>query len=262
MDLGLAGKAALVTGASKGIGLRTASRLAAEGCRLGLCARNPADLDQAAGELRGHGAQVAVQAADVTDPDQAARFVAHCAAELGGIDILVNNVGGSTGGNLFEATDDDWRQTFELNVFQVVRMIRLAAPPMRLRGGGSIVNIASISGWQAPLAGSAQYGAAKAALIFMTERLALELVHDGIRVNTVSPGSIAWEGGSWAEWGREFPEAYSAYVRDGFPMGRLGTPEEVADAIAFIASPAAAWINGRHIAVDGLEQPVPAERPW
>ena len=262
MDLGLKDKVALVTGASQGIGLRIARRLTAEGCALGVCARTAQDLERAAAELRAGGARVAARPADITDPAQAQAFVAACAAELGGIDILINNVGGAAGGNLLEASDEDWRQTFELNVFQVVRMIRLAVPHMRARGGGAIVNVASISGWVGALAGSAQYGAAKAAQIFMTERLALELVHDHIRVNVVSPGSIAWEGGSWGDWGKEEPEGYAAYVRDGFPMGRLGTPEEVADVIAFVASPAAHWINGRHIPVDGLEQPVPSERVW
>jgi NAD(P)-dependent dehydrogenase (short-subunit alcohol dehydrogenase family) len=262
MDLGLKDKVALVTGASQGIGLRTARRLAAEGCALGLCARTAPDMQQAAAELRGAGARVSAHAADVTDPAQAQAFVEQCAAELGGIDILINNVGGAEGGNLLEASDADWRRTFELNVFQVVRMIRLVVPHMRARGGGSIVNIASISGWVVALAGNAQYGSAKAAQIFLTERAALELVHAGIRVNVVSPGSIVWEGSSWGSWAKDEPEAYAAYVRDGFPMGRLGAPEEVADVIAFVASPAAHWINGRHIPVDGLEQPVPSERVW
>jgi 3-oxoacyl-[acyl-carrier protein] reductase len=143
-------------------------------------------------------------------------------------------------------------------------MIRLAVPHLRQRGGGAIVNVASISGWHAQLAGTAQYGASKAAAIFMTERLALELVHDHIRVNIVSPGSIIWEDGSWDRFRQEHPQSFAAYVRDGFPMGRLGKPEEVADVIVFLASPRAHWINGRHIPVDGLEQPTPVQefRPW
>jgi 3-oxoacyl-[acyl-carrier protein] reductase len=264
MDLELNGKVALITGGSRGIGLRTARRLADEGCHLGICGRNLDDLDRAADELRDKGLRVVAVQADVTEPVQAARFVDQCAAELGQIDILVNNVGGASGSNLMEATDEDWRMTFELNVFQIVRMTRLAVLHMRQRGGGGIVNVASISGWQPQLAGTAQYGASKAALIFMTERLALELVHDGIRVNTVSPSSIIWEGGNWDRRRQQQPESFAAYVRDGFPMGRLGKPEEVADVIAFLVSPRAHWINGRHIPVDGLEQPTPLQeyRPW
>jgi 3-oxoacyl-[acyl-carrier protein] reductase len=264
MDLGLEGKVALVTGGSKGIGLRAARVLASEGCNLGLCARGGDELAEAAAELREMGVNVCAVEADVTDAQDAARFVGQCAAELGRVDILINNAGGAFGGNLMEATDDDWRQTFELNLFQIVRMIRLAVPHMRQQGGGAVVNIASISGWHVQLAGTGQYGASKAALIFLTERFALELVHDHIRVNTVSPGSIIWEGGGWDDFRQGHPESFEDYVREGFPMGRLGHPEEVANVVAFLVSPVANWINGRHIPVDGLEQPTSVRefRPW
>ena len=264
MDLGLKGKVALITGGSRGIGLRTARLFAAEGCNVAICGREAEALGAAAAELRQQGVQVAEIQGDVTDATEAAQVVEQCVAELGGIDMLINNVGGATGGTLFEATDEDWQNTFELNVFQIIRMIRLAAPHMRARGGGAIVNIASISGWEEQLVGTAQYGASKAAQIFLTERLALELVHDNIRVNTVSPGSIVWEDGSWDRFRQRDPQSYANYVSDGFPMGRLGKPEEVADVIVFMASPRANWVNGRHIPVDGLEQPVPVRerRPW
>lgn len=264
MDLELQGKVVLITGGSRGIGLRTARRFAEEGCHCAICGRDPAPLAAAAEELRQKGIEVAAIQVDVTQPAAAAQVVEQCVATLGGIDILVNNVGGATGGSLLQATDEDWQRTFELNVFQIVRMIRLAVPHLRQRGGGAIINVASISGWQAQLAGTAQYGASKAAAIFMTERLALELVHDQIRVNIVSPGSIIWDGGSWDRFRQQHPASFADYVRDGFPMGRLGKPEEIADVIAFLASPRAHWINGRHIPVDGLEQPTPTHesRPW
>ncbi len=260
MDLGLRGKAAIVTGASRGIGLSISRRLAEEGCRLGICARSPDALNGVVAELQAEGAQVVGVAADVLDPAQAAHFVERCAGELGGIDILINNVGGSVGGGLMEATDADWRQTFELSVFQVVRLIRLAAPHLR-RGGGAIVNIASFSGWRTQFGGGAQYGAAKAAVIFMTERLALELAGYHIRVNTVSPGSVMLDGGYWDRFQQKQPEAFAAYAEAGFPMGRLGQPDEVAAVVAFVASPQAHWINGRNIPVDGLQQPVPWNAP-
>lgn len=262
MDLGLKDKVVLITGGSKGIGLHTARAFAAEGCAIGICARNEQDLVRAEADLASRTEKIAAVHADVCVPEEASRFLEKCVIELGGVDVLINNVGDNIGGTLLEGTDEDWKSTFEINVFQTVRMTRLAAPHMKKRGGGSIVNVSSISGWEPQLSGTGQYGSSKAALIFLAERLALELVHDNIRVNTVSPGSIIWPGGGWDEFRLKKPETYEAYVRGGFPMGRLGKPEEVADVIAFIASPRANWINGRNIPVDGLEQPVPAERPW
>ncbi len=265
MDLGLSNKVALVTGGSRGIGLRTARLFAEEGCSLGLCGRNAADLEAAAAELRSKGVRVAAMTADVTVPDQASTFVERCAAELGRIDVLVNNVGDSVGGlTLMETTDEDWRRTFEINPFQIVRMSRLVVPHLRRQGGGVIINLASISGWHPQLSGTPQYGAAKSAVIYLTEHLALELARDKIRVNTVSPGSIIWGGGGWDDYRQANPDGFAAYVREGFPMGRLGAPEEIAQVIVFLASERAYWINGRHIPVDGLEQPVPAPgyKPW
>ena len=264
MDLKLRGKVALITGGSKGIGLSTARVFAQEGCDLGICGRSSEDLAVAKAELEGLGARVAAIKADVCQPNDAAAFVDGCLEALGGIDILVNNVGGSKGAaSILQASDEDWESTFQVTMFQGVRMARLAAPHMKARGGGVIINISSISGWSAQLAGSAQYGSAKAAVIFLTERMALELVHDKIRVNTVSPSSIQHTQG-WERYRNQSPMSYETYVRDGFPMGRLGNPEEVADVIVFLASPRANWINGRNVPVDGLEQPVPVaeRRPW
>ena len=256
MDLKLAGKAALVTGSSRGIGLATAKAFAAEGCRVMLSARSAETLAAAEAQLRGSGAEVAAHMADVGNAEEAARLVDATAAAYGGIDILVNNVGGGGGGaRIADSTDEDWRGALERNLIQTVRMMRLALPHMKGRPGAAIVNIASISGWAPQLAMSGQYGAAKAALIFDSERWALEFVPYGIRVNTVSPGSILVEGNGWDRYRLANPEYYDDYVRHGFPMGRLGTAEEVADVIVFIASPRGYWINGRNIPVDGLEQP-------
>jgi 3-oxoacyl-[acyl-carrier protein] reductase len=199
---------------------------------------------------------VAAHAADVSKPDEAAGLVQAAVAAFGGIDVLINNVGGGGGGaRVADSTDDDWRSAMDRNLIQTVRMMRLALPHMKGRTGAAVINVASISGWSPQLAMSGQYGAAKAALIFDTERWALEFVPDGIRVNTVSPGSILVAGNDWDRYRRANQEYFDDYVRHGFPMGRLGTAEEVADVIAFLASPRAHWINGRNIPVDGLEQP-------
>ena len=258
MNLHLQDKSVLITGGSKGIGLRTAMEFAREGCKVAIVARGAKDLQQAAAQIGATGATVATIQADVSRSEDAAHIVDSCVEQLGGFDILVNNVGGSVGARtLTESTDEDWLATFELNVHAAVRLTRQAVPHLRGRSGAAVVHVSSISGWTEQLAGSGQYGASKAGLIFLTEVVALELAKDDIRVNVVSPGSIIWEGGSWDRARQTQPEAFAAYERDGFPMGRLGYPEEVADVIVFLASPRANWINGRNIPVDGLEQPVP-----
>ena len=265
MDLHLTDKVVLITGSSRGIGLATAKAFAAEGCRLMLSGRSADALRDAEAALRASGAGVASEVADVTQPADAARLVQAAVTAFGGIDILVNNVGGSVGGrSIADSTDEDWRAALEMNLLQTVRMMRLALPHMSGRPGAAVVNVSSISGWSPQLVGSGQYGAAKAALIFDAERWALEFVPHGVRVNTVSPGSILVEGNGWDRYRIASQANYDDYVRHGFPMGRLGTAEEVADVIVFLASPRAHWINGRNIPVDGLEQPYAARdrRPY
>ncbi len=252
MDLGLAGKVAVVTGASRGIGRAIAEVLADEGAHVGICAREPAGVSATVAALRQRGTGVFGQALDVTDANGAAAFIDAAAAELGGLDILVNNVGGSRGAGVIGSSDEEWRATFELNLFHSVRMTRAAVPHLQRRGGGSVVIIASISGFRA--APGSQYGTAKAAEIFLSPALALELGCHAIRVNTVCPGSIVFPGGGWADFRDRDPAGYREFERREFPLGRLGTPEEVARAVAFVASPAGGWINGAAIAVDGAQQ--------
>jgi 3-oxoacyl-[acyl-carrier protein] reductase len=251
VDLGLRDKVALVTGGSRGIGRTAALRLAQEGCGVAICGRTAETLEQTAAELRGLGGQVHTVAADVTAPGEVERFVDESAAALGGVDLLVANVGGSAGGALLESTPEDWLRTFELNLFHAVRAIRAAVPHMRERGGGSAVTIASISGWKP--APRTQYGAAKASEIFLAGGLAWELAPYGIRVNTVSPGSIMFPGGGWERTREQQAERFGAFEQREFPCGRLGTPEEVADVVTFVLSPRASWINGANIPVDGAQ---------
>ena len=251
MDLGLAGKIGLVTGGSRGIGRATALRLAHEGAHVAICGRTAETLDQTLAELRAVGVRVHGVIADVTAPGEAERFVDEAAAALGGVDLLVANVGGSSGRGLLESTPDDWLRTFELNLFHAVRSIRAAVPHMQARGGGSAVSIASISGWKP--GPTAQYGAAKAGEIFLAGALAWELAASRIRVNTVSPGSIMFPGGGWARFRERDADRFAEFEQREFPWGRLGTAEEVADVVVFVLSQRALWINGANIAVDGAQ---------
>jgi 3-oxoacyl-[acyl-carrier protein] reductase len=253
MDLGLTGRRALVTGGSRGIGLAIGERLLAEGAGLAFCGRSPEGVAGAEAALRaaaGHDRAFGIQA-DAATPEGAARFVAEGAERLGGVDLLVANVGGSVGGWLEESTPGDWERTFQLNLFHSVNVIRAAVPEMRRQGGGSIVVVASISGWKP--GSKPQYATAKAAEIQLAASLAPELAADGIRVNTVSPGSILFEGGGWDRRRLAEPERLRAFIAEELPAGRLGRPGEIADVVAFLLSERASWVNGAHIPVDGAQ---------
>lgn len=251
MDLGLTGKVAMISGASRGIGKAIAAGLAAEGCRLSLCARGSEALDAAVRELRGQGAEAAGYAVDVTHEDQARCWLHETRSRFGDVDILVNNVGGSRPGGDLTASGGDWRGGFDLNFFSALDLCRLAAPSMRERKRGCVVNIVSIYGreWGGPMT----YNAAKAALISLSKEMARDLAPHGIRVNSVAPGSILFPGGSWDRRRKENPAAIAAFVEREIPAGRFGTPQEVADVVVFLASERANWISGACINVDGCQ---------
>jgi 3-oxoacyl-[acyl-carrier protein] reductase len=251
MELGLGGKIGLVTGGSRGIGRAIALRLAAEGVQMGICGRSTDTLEATLAELGHTGVRAHGVVADVTAAGEVERFVDEAAAALGGVDLVVANVGGSSGRGLLASTAEDWLRTFDLNLFHAVRTIRAAVPHMQARGGGSAVSIASISGWKP--GPTAQYGAAKAGEIFLAGALAWELAASRIRVNTVSPGSIMFPGGGWDRFRAQQPERFAEFEQREFPWRRLGTPEEVADVVVFVLSERAAWINGANIAVDGAQ---------
>ncbi|HVN88593.1 MAG TPA: SDR family NAD(P)-dependent oxidoreductase [Candidatus Binataceae bacterium] len=251
MDLGLSGKVAMLTGASRGLGLAMAKALAAEGVRMSICARGGDILSQVAAELKAAGASVLAQAADVNDPAAMEAWTAATVKEFGGIDILVNNAGGAKVGALSQLDEETWRQAFDLNFFSAVRLSKLCAAEMQKRGGGSIINISSIYGREA--GGPVSYNSSKAAMISLTKALARELAPQGIRVNSVAPGSIIYPGGTWEGLFKANPAFEKDFISHEFPAGRLGRPEEVAYAVVMLASPRASWITGTCIPVDGAQ---------
>jgi len=265
MDLQLRGKAAIVTGSSRGLGLASAKALAAEGCHVCLCARGTEALDRAAADLRTvpgsdprtgtgvrpQGPQVLAVAADLSTAEGAEKVVNATLEAFGGIDILINNVGTAKGTDIVNTADGEWQDALDHTLYPAIRMSRLVVPHMRARGSGSIVMIASI--WGRESGGRMVYNAVKAAEISLAKAMAQQLAKDGIRVNSVAPGSILFPGGSWEARVKADPDGLAAFVRAELPFGRFGRAEEVGDVVAFLASPRASWISGSSVTVDGCQ---------
>jgi 3-oxoacyl-[acyl-carrier protein] reductase len=254
MDLELDGRTAIVTGASRGIGRGIAEALAREGCNLVICARGEEALQAAEEELRETGVEVEALAVDLVDPDAGSTLVSRARKRFGGVDVVVNNVGGNRRKPFEETTDEDWKELFELNVNSAFRVTRAAIPVIRAGGkGGSVVFIASIFGREAGGPGLSIYNTTKSAMISAARIMALELAPEGIRVNSVAPGSIRFPGGSWDRRVREDPEGMADFVEQNLPLGRFGRVEEVADLVTFLASPRASLITGTCIPADGSQ---------
>ena len=245
MDLGLKGKKALVTGGTRGIGRAIAERLATEGVDIAICARNAGEVAETVLALKDMGVQATGTDVDVGNELDLKSWINQAARELGGLDVLIANVSALAGDNSAAA----WRGAFDIDMMGTIHTIDGALPHIEKSETGAIVAISSVSALQY-FGGVRAYNSMKAALINHMSNLAHALAPKGIRVNTVSPGTIYFEGGIWNKRELEMPELFKGALAMN-PMGRMGTPKEVADATVFLCSPLASFIAGTNLLVDG-----------
>src|SRR3981189_1313131 len=245
MDLGLKSKNVLVTGGSKGIGLAIAELFAAEGANVAICARNAEEVGKVGKALGGEGVKSWGKALDVADPAALKQWVEGAAGELGGIDTIVCNVSALAVGD----TAETWENSFRVDMMHTVNSVAAAMPYLEQSKSASIVIVSSVSGFEIDFA-AGSYGAFKAALIHYAKGLSNQLIGKGIRVNAVSPGKTYFEGGIWQTIERGSPDLFKTAMSLN-PTARMGTPEEVASGVVFVASPVASRISGTNLVIDG-----------
>ena len=245
MDLGLKGLRALVSGGTKGIGRAVAGLLANEGASVAICARNEGEVKATAADLQAGGVSVFGQALDVSDGPSLKSWVESAAGSLDGLDIVVANVSALAINN----DEESWLQGFEVDMMHSVRMVEAAMPWVEKSTAASIVTVSSVSGREIDFA-AGPYGAFKAALLHYTQGLANQLAVKGIRANSVSPGNTYFDGGVWQQIEQGDPDFFAQALALN-PTGRMANPEEIARAVVFLASPAASFIMGTNLVVDG-----------
>jgi 3-oxoacyl-[acyl-carrier protein] reductase len=245
MDLGLKGLKAIVTGGTKGIGRAIAQTLAAEGAHVAFCARNAEEVAQTTKDFAGYGVTVLGTVVDVADGPGLAAWVQEAAAAMGGLDIAVANVSALA----IAADEAGWQRGFDVDMMGTVRLCNAAMPYLEKSSHAAIVTISSVSGREIDFA-AGPYGAFKAAIVHYTQGLAYHLAGKKIRANTVSPGNTYFPGGVWNQIEHGNPELFKTALGMN-PTGRMGTPQEMANAAVFLASPAASFITGTNLVVDG-----------
>jgi 3-oxoacyl-[acyl-carrier protein] reductase len=244
MDLQLAGKRVLVTGGTRGIGRAIVAGFLDEGAVVGFCARSADEISDTEKALQERG-QVTGSVADVGDGDALASWVQKSAESFGGIDVVVANVSALA----IPDTEENWLSSLNVDLMHTVRLVRAAMPHLEASESASVIAISSVSGRESDFA-SGPYGTAKTAIIGYINGLAMQLAGTGIRANTVSPGNTYFEGGVWANIETGNPELFATAVGLN-PTGHMGTPNEVANAVVFLASPRASRISGTNLVVDG-----------